>query len=196
MRMSVSLSQPCRSAEEDCKLLGGNVISDSLWQHSHQAGGTSQRLTDLWRCSESAPAGRRQIHSSNSHQAGTWQWSCCYTLPAPPAALIHLSVLQHDNPTHGAASHSLSRRTHKCAHQQHYCSTGTGAFITGWVGGKKAITAEVTSVQHVRMLPQSLLSLRNAYNTAAPLLLHRHDADASCRFGPSLVWLYCCTTVN
>lgn len=70
------------------------------------AGADRQRLTDLRRLSESTPARRRQIHCNNRQQTGTWQRSCCCTLPAPCAALIHCPVLQHDNPTHMAWPHT------------------------------------------------------------------------------------------
>lgn len=81
-------------------------ISDCLWQHSHQLGGHLQEPTAPRSRCESAPGRRRQAHCSNSQQARTWQRSCCYTLPAPCAALIHYSVLQHDNPTHMVQPHT------------------------------------------------------------------------------------------
>lgn len=76
---------------------GGKHISSYLSTLWHL-----QEMTDLLRCSESAPVRRRQPHCSNSQQGWTWQRSCCYTLAAPCPALIHCSVLQHDNPTHMA----------------------------------------------------------------------------------------------
>lgn len=70
------------------------------------------------------------------------------------------------------------------------CVCMCAGFVTGRV--KKAITTDVTAAQHIHMLPQLLLSLRNLYT--AVHFLHpppHYYYDASCMFGPQLtVWLH------
>lgn len=66
---------------------------------------------------------------------------------------------------HRSLALTIRAHKHKYAHQRLVVARLSPA---EW---KKAITADVTSAQHIRMLPQSLLWLRNKHNPAAPLLL-------------------------
>lgn len=105
MSLSVSLSQPflsfCRGGLQTFKWSRKHC----LWQHSHHPAGAPPAEADraeevIWVCTS-------QTDTLQQEWTG-WDLAAIkyYTLPAPWAALIHCSVLHHDNPAHMSQPHT------------------------------------------------------------------------------------------